>query len=354
MSYSIDVYRGIKKPEKHFGIFALYVSFFPQLVAGPIERSTQLLPQFFKKIDFDFERVKDGLKFILWGMFKKVVIADRLALLVDPVYANPEAFNGKILTIATVFFAFQIYCDFSGYSDIAIGSARILGYDLMDNFRRPYFSASIPEFWKRWHISLSTWFKDYVYFPLGGKRVTFNKWLTNIFIVFTLSGIWHGANITFLVWGVLHGIYYVTGIWTKPFRENIAAAAGLSRFPFIHRSMKRLITFTLVCFAWIYFRSDDLTDAWHITTNIFKGWDMPLRFAANMKNAIPVSAPEFYLSVSLIIFMETIHSLQEKGSVRKALSVKPEWFRWVIYLALSLAIMNLGIIKEIPFIYFQF
>ncbi|MFC1608484.1 MBOAT family O-acyltransferase [Candidatus Latescibacterota bacterium] len=205
LSYSIDVYRGDREPEKHPGIFALYVAFFPQLVAGPIERSTRLMPQFFKKVPFGCDRVTDGLKKILVGLFKKVVIADRLALYVDAVYNNQAQHSGSTLLLATIFFSFQIYCDFSGYSDIAIGSARVLGYELMENFKRPYLSRSVGEFWKRWHISLSTWFRDYLYIPLGGSRVAYWRRYTNIFIVFLISGLWHGANWTFVVWGALHG-----------------------------------------------------------------------------------------------------------------------------------------------------
>ncbi|MGE0267487.1 MAG: MBOAT family protein [Candidatus Omnitrophota bacterium] len=199
LSYTIDVYSGKRPAEKHLGLFALYIAFFPQLVAGPIERSTHLLPQLYKKNHVDYQRVTDGLKLILWGLFKKIVIADRLAYFVNYVYNNPAGGHGYYILIATYFFAFQIYCDFSGYSDIAIGSAQVMGYELMENFKRPYLAQSIPEFWKRWHISLSTWFKEYLYFPLGGNRVPVLLWARNILVVFLLSGIWHGANWTFFV-----------------------------------------------------------------------------------------------------------------------------------------------------------
>lgn len=220
LSYSIDVYRGQKTPERHLGIFALYVAFFPQLVAGPIERSTHLLPQFFEQHRFEYDRAVDGLRLILWGFFKKLVIADRLAIYVNEVYGNPGAHSGGAIALATYFFAFQIYCDFSGYSDIAIGSARVMGYDLMDNFRRPYFAKSIREFWSRWHISLSTWFRDYVYVPLGGSRVATWVWYSNLMIVFLVSGLWHGANWTFVVWGGLHGTYMVVGLATQRLRSG--------------------------------------------------------------------------------------------------------------------------------------
>jgi len=203
LSYTIDVYNGKLEPEKNLGRFALYVSFFPQLVAGPIERATHLLPQLRQTFDFDYQRVVSGLQQMLWGFFKKVVIADRLAVYVNEIYASPGDENGLALLLATYFFAFQIYCDFSGYSDIAIGAARVMGYDLMENFRTPYLSKSIREFWSRWHISLSTWFRDYLYIPLGGNRVPQVRWFLNLFIVFVVSGFWHGANWTFLIWGAL-------------------------------------------------------------------------------------------------------------------------------------------------------
>ena len=220
MSYTIDIYNGKQEPERHFGRFALFVSFFPQLVAGPIERSVNLLPQFRKHYDFDYERVKNGILLMVWGFFKKVVIADRLAEYVNMVYNHPHDFGGLHNMIATFFFSFQIYCDFSGYSDIAIGSAMIMGYTLMTNFRRPYFSMSIREFWQRWHISLSTWFRDYVYIPLGGNRVVKWRWYYNLFITFLVSGLWHGAEWTFVIWGALHGFYLIFAIWTTKLREN--------------------------------------------------------------------------------------------------------------------------------------
>ena len=201
LSYSIDVYRDKIKPEKHFGIYALYVSFFPQLVAGPIERSGNLIPQLKKKHTFEYNRVTDGLKLMLWGYVKKVVVADRLAIVVNNVYNNVHSYEGASLVLATVFFGIQIYCDFSGYSDIAIGAAHTMGYDLTDNFKRPYYSKTISEFWRRWHISLSTWFKDYLYIPLGGSRVSILRYYFNIFITFLISGLWHGANWKFAIWG---------------------------------------------------------------------------------------------------------------------------------------------------------
>jgi len=214
LSYSIDVYNGQKEPEKHFGIFAVYVAFFPQLVAGPIERSTKLLPQFYNKIEFKYSQVTDGLRQMAWGFFKKIVIADRLSLLVNQVYNNADSYTGVPLIIGTYFFSFQIYCDFSGYSDIAIGAAKVLGIDLSKNFKYPYFAKDINDFWRRWHITLSTWFRDYLYFPLGGNRVSAKKWCYNILIVFILSGLWHGASWTFIIWGTLHGFFIIVNFDT--------------------------------------------------------------------------------------------------------------------------------------------
>ncbi len=215
MGYTIDVYNGNQKPESHVGRFALYVSFFPQLVAGPIERSGRLLPQFYQNHPFRYDQVKTGLKRMAWGFFKKMVIADRLAIYVDQVYNHPAEFYGFPVILATIFFAFQIYCDFSGYSDIAIGAAKVLGYDLMENFNAPYWANSIGDFWKRWHISLSTWFRDYLYIPLGGNRFGITRMYENLFLTFMVSGLWHGANWTFVLWGALHGFYVIVGHYSK-------------------------------------------------------------------------------------------------------------------------------------------
>ncbi len=217
MSYTIEVYRRNQKPEKDFIIYSLYVMFYPQLVAGPIERPQNLLPQFHTNIKYNFENLKAGLMMMAWGLFKKVVIADRLSVMVDYCYDNPTSFSGLTLLVATIFFAFQIYCDFSGYSDIAIGAARTMGFKLMTNFDAPYLSKSISEFWRRWHISLSTWFKDYLYIPLGGNRVGEMRLYINYLIVFTVSGLWHGAAWTFIIWGFLHGFYLVFAIIRKKY-----------------------------------------------------------------------------------------------------------------------------------------
>jgi len=353
LSYTIDVYRGVKKPEKHFGIFALYVSFFPQLVAGPIERSTRLLPQFFEKHKFDYVRITDGLKLILWGLFKKVVIADRISYLVNYVYNDVYSYQGLPLIIATVLFAFQIYCDFSGYSDIAIGTAKIMGFDLMDNFNRPYFSKSISEFWKRWHISLSTWFRDYVYIPLGGNRVAMWRVYINIFIVFLVSGLWHGANWTFVAWGALHGFYLLFSLWTQAIRKKILRFSRLDQYPLLYKYFRVGITFSLVCFSWIFFRANNITDALYVVSNMFKGLLNPEMIGFILRG-FDLGFRSFLLGLVAIIFMEYIHHIQRHRSIRHLLSSKPAWIRVSVYTTLVVSIVFLGNFSANQFIYFQF
>ena len=245
VSYTVEVYRGRVPAERNLLTYALYVAFFPQMVAGPIERPYQLLPQFHSEKVLRLDPFRSGFRVALWGVFKKVVVADLLAAAVNLVYAHPERFSGPQLALATFFFAVQIYCDFSGYSDIAIGIARMMGYDLMINFRQPYFAKSIGEFWHRWHISLSTWFRDYLYIPLGGNRVSKPRYFFNIMIVFMLSGLWHGANWTYLIWGALHGAYLLFGHVTADFRKRAAAMTGLHRFGGVLGTLQILTTFTL-------------------------------------------------------------------------------------------------------------
>ncbi len=355
MSYTFEVYRGNQKPEKHLGKFALYVSFFPQLVAGPIERSTNLLPQFFKKHNFDYKLATDGLKLMLWGFFKKIVIADRLAILVDNVYDNPFGYNGVVFFIGTIFFAFQIYCDFSGYSDIAIGASQVMGFKLMTNFNRPYFSKSIAEFWKRWHISLSTWFKDYLYISLGGNRVGKWRWYYNLFIVFLISGFWHGANWTFLIWGGLHGFYLIFAIITKDIEKKIIQTIKLDKVPTLLKYLRVFITFCLVCFSWIFFRANSVFDAFYIISHLFSGWNNILS-SAGLETilSLGLDSYEFVIAVLSIIFMESVHLIQRHYSVRKMLSNKPIYLRWSIYYAMIFGIILFGKFNEQQFIYFQF
>ena len=346
LSYIIDVYKGKLEPERHFGIFALYVAFFPQLVAGPIERATHLLPQFHARLTFDQTRVASGLRLMLWGLFKKVVIADRLALYVNQVYNHPDEYKGLTLLIGTYFFAFQIYCDFSGYSDIAVGAARVMGFDLMENFRQPYTAQSIAGFWRRWHISLSTWFRDYLYIPLGGNRVGPVRLYTNVLIVFLVSGLWHGADWNFVIWGALHGLYMVLGIWL-----------GRMSWPNLPALVRVIATFHLVAFAWIFFRANTLPDALYIISHLF-ALDGSTSLAAINAPWVAVGmdpAWEMSLAVTLIVALELIQWAERWGqSAERTFIANPRPVRWASYLLLAIATMNLGISLETPFIYFQF
>lgn len=353
MSYTIEVYRGHQKAEKHFGIYSLYVMFFPQLVAGPIERPQNLLHQFTEKYDFDYDRVVSGLRLMAWGLFKKVIIADRLAIVVDTVYNNPYEHNSLGLIIATIFFSFQIFCDFSGYSDMAIGAARVMGFKLMTNFDRPYQSKSINEFWKRWHISLSTWFKDYLYITLGGNRVTIPRWYLNLFIVFVVSGLWHGANWTFVIWGALHGFYLVFALITNDIRANINKFLHLSKLSFL----PVITTYLLVAFGYIFFRADNVKSAIYISKHIFTGIpEVVIDFLhhKSVTNGLGLSRFDLVFSVFLIIFLETIHFFQTKVNIPTAFNQKPAYVRWAVYYMFFLVLLFLGVFENRQFIYFQF
>ena len=344
LGYSMDVFRGSCEAEKSFARFALYVSFFPQLVAGPIERAGHLLKQFERKNHFDIIRLSQGAKLILWGLFKKVVIADNLATYVNRIYDNPDLYSGSTLLLATYFFAFQIYCDFSGYSDMAVGSARILGYDLMQNFRLPYLAPSIRDFWKRWHISLSTWFADYVYIPLGGNRVSAGRWIFNIFAVFILSGLWHGANWTFVIWGGLHAFYYLFGaLFSKVMNKMKKTVLPVT----LSHWLDVLITFHLVVLAWVFFRAKTISDALMIIGRIATDLTGTLYRGA--------SQLETFMSLSMIILLIVIQVLQSKKVVTLGLEVSklPQTIRWSGYMAILFGLILLGKGSN-QFIYFQF
>ncbi|MDO8282682.1 MAG: MBOAT family O-acyltransferase [Thermodesulfovibrionia bacterium] len=268
ISYCLDIYNKKYIPEKQFSKFALYISFFPKLLAGPIERADNLLPQFNNLPTINLNAVLNGVKRILWGLFKKIVIADKLALIVDLVYGNPYGNNGFTFLLTTYIFAFQIYCDFSGYCDIAIGTAQLFGYRLSENFQKPYLATSIADFWKRWHITLMSWFKDYIYIPLGGNTVSTYRWYRNIMIVFLVSGLWHGASLNFVIWGAIHGLFYVSGVMTANVREYIAEKIGLNKYDKLHKLIKTIVTFNLVSLGWIFFRANNLTSATYIIKTI--------------------------------------------------------------------------------------
>ncbi|PJA29557.1 MAG: membrane-bound O-acyltransferase family protein [candidate division Zixibacteria bacterium CG_4_9_14_3_um_filter_46_8] len=348
VSYAIDVYRGVKKPEPHPGIFAVYVAFFPQLVAGPIERSTSLLPQFSEKHSFDYREAVDGLKLMAWGFFKKMVIADHLAYYVNAVYNKPADHTGLPLLIATYFFALQIFCDFSGYSDIAIGSARIMGFRLMTNFNQPYYAQSIAEFWKRWHISLSTWFKDYFYISLGGNRVSKWRWYFNLGATFLVSGLWHGANWTFIVWGGLHGFYMILSILTERFRNTLSRFTYLSRFPKLHKYVKIFITYHLVLVSWVFFRANSLSDALFILRNMFN-----IDFA-HLGLRMFVYRFSWEVAIPSILTLVLVHWVQRRISISQFLTQQPFWVRWPIYYVAVMYILIFGQFSEQAFIYFQF
>jgi D-alanyl-lipoteichoic acid acyltransferase DltB (MBOAT superfamily) len=361
LSYTIEVYRGNYPAERHLGIFALYVMFYPQLVAGPIERPQNLLHQFREHHRFDYERVVAGLQLMLWGFFKKVVIADRLAPFVNLVYDDVHSYRGVSLMVATVFFAFQIYCDFSGYSDIAIGSAQVMGFRLMKNFDRPYFSKSISEFWKRWHISLSTWFKDYLYVSLGGNRVTRSRWFFNLFFTFLVSGLWHGANWTYVIWGAINGVYLVVEILLREAAGKAGIKAptrGLWFWPV--RAAQVLSTFLLVCFAWIFFRANNLADARYIVSHMFDGvrtLRMEVQSLAFIKMNILMRRDkwDFIIAMLALGVLFSVHLIQRRHSMREFIARRSAWVRWGLSYAIIIAILFFGAFNESQqFIYFQF
>jgi D-alanyl-lipoteichoic acid acyltransferase DltB (MBOAT superfamily) len=349
LSYTIDVYMRRQEPERHLGRFALYVVFFPQLVAGPIERPGNLLPQFLQKHSFDYERVTSGLRLMAWGFFKKLVIADRVAPIVNAVYTDPTNYSGVPLILATYLFGVQIYCDFSGYSDIAISAAKVMGYDLMTNFRQPYLSSSISEFWRRWHISLSTWFRDYVYIPLGGNQVAKWRWYLNLMAVFLVSGLWHGANWTFVIWGALHGFYIAFGLMTAGIRSKIRTLSGIEHVPFLLQGIRMFVTVQLVMFAWIFFRANSLSDALHIVSNMFTGLQLRAGYGLNIGGVYEMVTLAMSLGILLVVDW-----LQAMGGLGDWFRQRPLVARWAVYYVALFGILIWGKFGSTEFIYFQF
>lgn len=350
LSYTIDVYLRQLRAEKNFITFATYIAFFPQLVAGPIERAASLLPQMTSVKQIRFDDISAGLQMTLWGLFKKCVIADLLSVVVNNVYAKPEDFTGPMLLIATLFFAIQIYCDFSGYSDIALGVARIFGFTLMVNFRQPYLARTISDFWQRWHISLTTWFRDYVYIPFGGNRVSLARWTFNVFAVFLLSGIWHGANWTFVIWGLLHGLYFLLQRVVSVPYSNIANRFRLYRIPLLLPVLEWAVTMALVLIGWVFFRAPTTAGAFDIITRSFNWSGFELR------QLLDAGLPRFEMALAFfwILILMIVDSL---------ISRQPPWFmaiwrhrpvRWAIYLVAVYAIVFFGVFGNVDFIYFQF
>ncbi len=346
LSYTIDIYRRKLKPTSDFITFAAFVSFFPQLVAGPIERASNLLPQFESIRNFDYTKARDGMRQILWGLFKKLVIADNCAMFANTIFNNTQYFTGSGPVFAAIFFTFQIYCDFSGYSDIAIGTARLFGFDLKKNFAFPYFSRDIAEFWRRWHISLSTWFRDYLYIPLGGSRGTKWQTLRNIFIIFVVSGFWHGANWTFIVWGALNALYMVPLLVMKTHRSNLEIVAKGKLFPTLRELTSMVFTFSLTVFAWIFFRAKDLDHALDFISRIF----------TDKLFTIQHFETRGYVTMGLVAVFVIIEWIgrEDEYAIEKIGLNWNRLLRWAFY-TLLLLIMGLFIkTVETPFIYFQF
>ena len=343
LSYTIDVYRRKIEPTKDIIAFFSFVSFFPQLVAGPIERATNLLPQFYKKRNFDYLKAVDGLKQILWGLFKKVVIADNCAIIANDIFANYDSYSGSTLILGAVFFAFQIYGDFSGYSDIAIGTSRLFGFNLKQNFSFPYFSRDIAEFWRRWHISLSTWFRDYLYIPLGGSRGSTNKKIRNIFIIFIVSGFWHGADWTFIIWGALNALYFLPLLLLKTNRNNLNIAAEGKVLPSIREVVNISLTFSFTVFAWIFFRAENIDHAINYISGIF----------SNSLFSIPEIRPKkIVLLIMIFVFFEWLGREGKYGIENLFVSYKRS-IRWISYMILVVLILYYSG-GEQPFLYFQF
>lgn len=344
LAYTIEVYKGKQEAERHLGIYALYVMFYPQLVAGPIERPQHLIHQFKEEHRLVPANVTSGLRLMLWGCFKKVVIADRLAILVNQVYNQPANFSGVPLLIATYCFAYQIYCDFSGYSDIAIGAARVMGIQLMRNFNSPYAATSTQDFWRRWHISLSTWFRDYLYIPLGGGHLGQFARLRNILIVFFVSGLWHGANWTFAEWGLLHGLFMIIYLGWR----NISVGFPKLLPTKLHHFIALLLTFNATCFAWIFFRANSTTDATWIVQHLF-----PLNNIDKIGN-LGLTGGEMLVTIVSVIILETVQFIERNHGGVAVLERQRFSVRWISYYMLIIIVVLYGEFGGQRFIYFQF
>ncbi len=347
LSYSIDVYRRKLEPTKDWIAFWAYVTFFPQLVAGPIERATNLLPQFYKKRVFEYDKAVDGMRQILWGLFKKIVIADNSAEFANLIFNNSSEYSGGILVLGAIFFTFQIYGDFSGYSDIAIGTSRLFGFDLMRNFNFPYFSRDIAEFWRRWHISLSTWFRDYLYIPLGGSRGGTWMKVRNTFIIFIVSGFWHGANWTFIVWGALNAIYFLPLLLTNNNRTNLETIAQGKLFPNIKEFSFMMITFALTVFAWIFFRASSISHAISYISEIFSPSLFTIQLFPGITKAIIVLG-----LILIFVIIEWIGREQQYAIQKLGLNWKRP-YRYAMYYIIIISLFWFGG-KGQQFIYFQF
>ena len=345
LSYVIDIYKNKIKPERNFIDYSVFVSFFPLLVAGPIERATHLLPQILKKREFDYFKAVDGLRQILWGLFKKIVIADNCAEYANEIFNHSATYSGSTLVLGALFFTFQIYCDFSGYSDIALGTARLFGIDLLRNFAFPYFSRDIAEFWRRWHISLSSWFKDYLYIPLGGSKGGMWMKVRNTFIIFLVSGFWHGANWTFIVWGFLNALYIMPSIVFNTHRNNLDIVARGKFLPTVKEFFAMSLTFGLTVFAWIFFRANNVSHALSYISKIFSSSLFSFPHGIGINPAI--------LILIVVFFIIEWHGREQQYAIAH---LGTKWYmpvRWVMYYAIILTIFYFSG-KEQQFIYFQF
>jgi alginate O-acetyltransferase complex protein AlgI len=340
LSYTIDVYRGDVEPEFNLGKYALYVSFFPTLVAGPIQKSKEMLHQFNEAHYFNYEKVKKSTLLIFWGYFEKMVVADRLGILVDTVYKSPSAHSGLDSILAVFFYSFQIYCDFAGYSNIAVGIAEMLGFRIAANFNRPYFARNIQDFWRRWHISLSTWFRDYLYIPLGGNRCSKVRRCLNVIAVFAVCGLWHGASVTFLVWGLLHGIYQVFGIVTKPLRQKIRGGLKINDQSGLYWALQTVATFLFVSFAWIFFRANTIQDAFIMIGNVFR-----LNLSSFLNGSVyqlGLNQPEFWTAVAGIFVVLAVDLVTRKIDIYRFLSEKNLPVRWLAYTTAAFLLILFG------------
>ena len=346
LSYSIDVYRGKMEPTKDIIAFFAFISFFPQLVAGPIERATNLLPQFQRRREFDYDTAVDGMRQILWGLFKKMVVADNCAVYVDQVFSTYTEQSGSTLLLAAILFTFQIYGDFSGYSDIAIGTAKLFGIKLMRNFNVPYFSRDIAEFWRRWHISLTTWFRDYVYIPLGGSRVSKAKVVRNTFVIFLVSGFWHGANWTFIAWGAYHAILFLPLILTGKNRKYTNQVAEGRQFPTLKEAGQMLLTFFLVVIGWIIFRAESIGQAWRYLCGICDKSLFVVPWLMNKHYYLPI-----LFSIMILVVVEWLQ--RGKGNALDLTFIKQHWIKFSVYYLMIVVLFWFGGHAE-SFIYFQF
>lgn len=359
LSYTMDVYRGDIYAEKNFFRYALFVSFFPQLVAGPIERSKNLLRQLAStKKAFDFENAVHGIFIMLWGFFLKMVVADRIAIFVDAVYADGLPYGGWYLIVGTILFAFQIYCDFSGYSTIAIGAAKVMNIELMENFRSPYLSASVAEFWRNWHISLTSWFRDYLYLPLGGSRCSRWRKYFNKMAVFIVSGLWHGANLTFVVWGGLNGLFQILGEILQPARDKLVGALNIDRSSLTHWLVKLLVTFALVDFTWIFFRAQSISHAFQIVNSIFTA-DNPWVLFDGSLHALCIDGMNFRLVLMCIAFLLACDFAKLRGLSIYGLIRRQPWYAQIVVFVFAVCfILVFGAwgtdYDAAAFIYFQF